>query len=57
MTMHHLGLASVNNFSRYLKCLHYKHEKRPQMYFIFQLSQTSGGGLNFMKTPITREER
>ena len=57
MTMHHLGLASVNNISRFLKCINYKHEKCLQPCFTFQFSKTSFGGLNFMKTPITNEER
>ena len=55
--MHHLWLASVNNISRFLKCINYKHEKCLQPCFTFQLSKTSFGGLNFMKTPITCEER
>ena len=55
--MNHLGLASVNNISRFLKCINYKHEKCLQPCFTFQFSETSFGGLNFMKTPITSEER
>ena len=57
MTMHHLWLASVHNISRFLKCINYKHEKCLQPCFTFQLSETSFGGLNFMKTPITCEEK
>ena len=55
--MHHLRLASVTNISRFLKCINYKHEKCLQPCFTFQLSETSFGGLNFMKTPSTCEER
>ena len=55
--MNHLGLASVNNISRFLKCINYKQENYLQPCFIFQLSETSFGGLNFMKTPITSEQR
>ena len=55
--MHRLWLASVNNISRFLKCINYKLEKCLQPCFTFQLSETSFGGLNFMKPPITCEER
>ena len=55
--MNHLGLTSVTKISRFLKCKNYKQEKHLQPCFIFQLSETSFGGLNFMKTPITCKER
>ena len=56
--MHHFWLASVNKISRFLKCTNYKHEKRfSTMLYFSTLVKTSFGGLNFMKTAITSEER
>ena len=55
--MHHLSLASVNNISRFLKYMNYKHEKCLQPCFYFHFSEYSFGGLNYMQTPITSEER
>ena len=57
MTIHHLWFASVNNISRFFKCVNYKHEKCLQPCFTFQLSGTSFGSLNYMQTPITSEKR
>ena len=54
MTMHYFGLALVNNISRFLKCINYKQENYLQPCFIFQLSLTSFGDLNFVKTLIIR---
>ena len=54
--MHHLGLVSIDNISRFLKCINYEHEKRLQPCFTFQFSETSFGGLNLMKTQITSDE-
>ena len=55
MTMNYLGLALVNNISRFLKCINYKQENYLQPCFIFQLSLTSFIGLNFVKTLIITE--
>ena len=52
--MNHLGLASVNNISRFLKCINYIQENCRQPFFMFY---TSFGGLNLMKIPVTTEER
>ena len=57
MTMNHLGLASVNNSSRFLKSIAYEQENRPQPCFIFQLSLTSFGGLNVLKMQKITGER
>ena len=57
MTTQHLWFASVNNNSRFLKCINFKNEKGFQPCSSSQFSERSFGGLNFMQTPITSEER
>ena len=54
--MNYLGLALVDNFRRFLKCINYKQENCIQPCFIFQL-EAQIGGLNFMKKPIITEKK
>ena len=55
--MNHLGLASVNDISRFLNGIKYKEECCRQLFFIFELSHTTFEELNLMKIPVTTEER
>ena len=55
--MNHLGLASVNDISRFLKCIKYTEKCCRQLFFMFELFHTTFEELNLMKIHVTIEER